>query len=320
MRDFGAAMVLAAGRGERMRPLSTVLPKPALPLTGGPVIASALRLAVRAGVGRIVVNTWHLGPQMASAVHDEAGRDLNVALSPESSLMGTAGGLALARDRGLLGSEGSVLVINGDGILDLDLGPLLDRHASSGDDVSLALLPHPDPARWSRVMVGKRGLVTAIRPRSDLGSEDDVSWVYPGVMAVTRDALNALPSTPGETPDRLWYPALAAGTLGGATVTGEWREIGTPDDYLAVITLQLAGRSVIHPTAVIASNAVIAASFIGRDATIGNHAEVRNSVVAEGAAVGAGASVTGSVLFGPGRAACGENLTGEFRVGPRSQG
>jgi len=59
MTAVAAAMVLAAGRGERMRPLSDVLPKPALPLTDGPVIASALQLASDAGVNRIVVNTWH---------------------------------------------------------------------------------------------------------------------------------------------------------------------------------------------------------------------------------------------------------------------
>jgi mannose-1-phosphate guanylyltransferase len=316
MKDFGAAMVLAAGRGERMRPLSTVLPKPALPLTGGPVIASALRLAVRAGVGRIVVNTWHLGRQMAAAVHDEAGRDLKVALSPESSLMGTAGGLALARDRGLLGSEGSVLVINGDGILDLDLGPLLDRHASCGDAVTLALLPHPDPTRWSRVMVDTRGLITAIRPPGSVGS-DDASWVYPGVMAVRRDALNALPSNPGGIPDRLWFPALAAGKLGGTIITGDWREIGTPDDYLAAVIHLLAGHSMIHPTAIVATTAMITASFIGREATIGDHAEVRSSVVAEGATVAAGASIADSVLLGSARAASGENLTREFRGEPR---
>ncbi len=319
MKDFGAAMVLAAGRGERMRPLSDVLPKPALPLADGPVIASALRLAAYAGVDRIVVNTWHLGRLMTSAVNDAAGPDLAVALSPENSLMGTAGGLALARDRGLLGSTGSVLVVNGDGILRLELGPFVNRHTSHGDAVTLALLPHPDPTRWSRVMVDSRGLVTAIRPRGGVRS-DDASWVYPGVMAVTRDALNALPSTPGEIPDRLWFPALAAGRLGGAMVTGDWREIGTPDDYLTVIKHQLAGHSLIHPTAVVASTALITASFIGRDATIGDRAEVRGSVVAEGATVGADASIADSVLFGSARAATGENLTEEFRVGRREDG
>ncbi len=315
MKGFAAAMVLAAGRGERMRPLSAVLPKPALPLVDGPVIASALRLAARAGVSRIVVNTFHLGDEMASAVAEAGTPGMSVELSPEVSLMGTAGGLALARDRGLLGTTGSVLVVNGDGILDLDLGPLVDRHASHGDAVTLALLPHPDPARWSRVVVDSRGLVTAIRPRGDVGS-DEASWVYPGVMAVSRDALDALPSTPGEVPDRLWFPALAAGRLGGAMISGDWREIGTPDDYLAVITHQLAGRSAIHPTAIVAATAVVAASFIGRDARIADRAEVRGSVVAEGAAVAAGASITSSVLFGTVRAATGEHLTDQFRVEP----
>jgi mannose-1-phosphate guanylyltransferase len=208
-----------------------------------------------------------------------------------------------------------VLVVNADGILNLDLGPLVDRHASHGDAVTLALLPHPDPTRWSRVMVDLRGLVTAIRPPGRIGSENAL-WVYPGVMAVTRDALNALPSTPGEIPDRLWFPALGAGKLGGAVITGDWREIGTPDDYLAVITHQLAGNSVIHPTAIVASTAVITASFIGRDATIGDRAEVRRSVVAEGATIAAGASITDSVLLGSALAATGEKLTDEFRVGP----
>jgi NDP-sugar pyrophosphorylase family protein len=318
MKDFGAAMVLAAGRGERMRPLSTVLPKPALPLTDGPVIASALRLAARAGVGRIVVNTFHLGPLMASAVEDASGHDPAVALSPENTLMGTAGGLALARDRGLLGSEGSVLIVNADGILDLDLAALVDRHASSSDAVTLALLPHPDPTRWSRVTVDTRGLVIAIRPPGRAETEDP-PWVYPGVMAVGREALNALPSIPGEIPDRLWLPALEAGKLGAAMITGEWREIGTPDDYLAVIMHQLGGGSVIHPTAVVASTAVITTAFVGRYATIGDRAVVRRSVVADGSTVAAGASITDSVLLGSARAATAENLTGEFRVGPHPQ-
>jgi len=115
----------------------------------------------------------------------------------------------------------------------------------------------------------------------------------------------------------LWFPALAAGMLGGTIITGDWREIGTPDDYLAAVIHLLAGHSMIHPTAIVASTAMITASFIGREATIGDHAEVRSSVVAEGATVAAGASIADSVLLGSARAASGENLTREFRGEPR---
>lgn len=312
--EYAAAMVLAAGRGERMRPLSEVLPKPALPLVGGPVVASALGLAARAGARRIVVNTWHLAKLMENAVAAAAEPGVEVALSREESLMGTAGGLALARDRGLLGSRGPVLVINGDGISELDISHLFEHHTTRHDAVTLGLLPHPDPTRWSRVLVDTRGKVTAIRPPGEAGSEERCS-VYPGVMAVSREALDALPPTPGETPDRLWFPALTSGKLGGAVISGTWREVGTPADYLAVITEQLAGESLIDPTAFVAPTAVIDASFIGRNARIGDRAVVRGSVAAEGAVVEFDAFVNRTVLLGPVRVSAATAVANEFLVG-----
>lgn len=308
-------MVLAAGRGERMRPLSDVLPKPALPLTDGPVVASALRLAADAGVDRIVVNTWHLGGLMEAAVAAATGPGVKVGFSPENSLMGTAGGLALARDRGLLGTNGPVVVINGDGLLRLDLGPLFERHRARCDSVTLGLLPHPDPTRWSRVVIDPEGTVSAIRPPGEAARGEN-PFVYPGVMVVSREALDALPSSPGETPDRLWFPALAAGNLGGALISGRWREVGTAADYLAVVSEQLAGENLIHPTAAVSPTAVIRASLIGRHVTIGDHTEIHGSVVAEGATVDAGCAVSTSVLLGPTRTEAGENIDTEFRVGP----
>ena len=142
-------MVLAAGRGERMRPLSDVLPKPALPLIDRPVVASAIRLAA-ARDARVTVNIWHLADLMERAL-GEIDAATRVTVSRESELMGTAGGIALARDRGLLGDAGPVLIVNGDSLLNLDLEPLYRRMASTDDLVSLALLPHLDPLRWSRL-------------------------------------------------------------------------------------------------------------------------------------------------------------------------
>ncbi len=315
MTTVAAAMVLAAGRGERMRPLSDVLPKPALPLTDGPVVASALKLAAAAGVDRLVVNTWHLRRLMENAVVTATGPGMTVAISPEDALMGTAGGLALARDRGLLGTAGPVLVVNGDGILRLDLGPLFEHHRARRDAVTLGLLPHPDPGRWSRVVVDHKGRVAAIRPRGKAVS-GETSFVYPGVMVVSREALDGLPSSPGETPDRLWFPALDTGRLGGALVAGEWREVGTAADYLAVVSEQLAGRNVIHPTAAVASTAVINASLIGRNAIIGDRAVIHGSVVAEGASVAADSVVTTSVFLGSSRSVVGEKVVTEVRVAP----
>lgn len=305
-------MVLAAGRGERMRPLSLVFPKPALPLPDGPVIASALRLAAGAGFETIVVNTWHLGDSMSAAALAVEVGGAAIALSPEPKLMGTAGGLALARERGLLGDDGPVLVINGDGLLDLDLEPLFERHLMSNDSVTVALLPHRDPTLWSRVLLDPSGLVSQILPSGRPGP-GELPFLYPGVMAISRDAIESLPVTAGQTPERLWWPAMAEKRLGGIVVPGNWREVGTPENYRVACVAQCGDGSVIDASASAAPSAVVKNSFIGRDAVLGIDTVVESSVVAEGAVVEAGARIDRSVLLGSVSATAGEELDGEFR-------
>jgi NDP-sugar pyrophosphorylase family protein len=309
------AMVLAAGRGLRMRPLSDAVPKPALPLPGGPVFASAIRLAAASGVRRVVVNCWHLADHMRRALGQITLLGVDVELSPESELMGTAGGLALARDRGLLEDRGPVLVINGDGILDSTLDPVLDRHSGGEDLVTLGLLPHPDPSRWSRVFLGPGGLVTGIlAPGAPRPGERP--FVYPGSMVVSRQALDAIPARPCETPDRIWWPALGQGRLGGAVVAGSWREIGTPEDYLSAVLHLLGDDVVVDPTAEVAPSASLSTTYAGRHSRIHEKTEITKSVVAEGAVVREGARVARSVLLGAVEASVGETVIGEMRAAP----
>jgi mannose-1-phosphate guanylyltransferase len=313
MTGIAAAMVLAAGRGQRMRPLSTVLPKPALPLPDGPVVASALRLAASAGISRIVVNTWHLAERMATAVAEVEVPGVEITLSEEASLMGTAGGLALARDRGLLGDEGPILVINGDGALGLDLQPLFEGHLGRDDVVTLALLPHLDPDRWSRVELDAEGRVAAIRPAGRPAARE-VPFLYPGVMLVSRAGIRGLPSEPGEVPTALWQPAQLAGRLGGVVLGGHWREVGTPDDYLELVVNRLAGRSLVHATAQVDASARLNQALIGAGAVVDAGATVSRSAILHGAAVGRDGRVADAVLLGAVRTGAGEVLHDEFRV------
>lgn len=308
--QFESVMVLAAGRGERMQPLTSVFPKPALPMPDGPVIASALRLAARVGSGRVVVNTCHLGRQMAEAIAETEIEGIEIVVSHEDELMGTAGGIALARDRGLLGQSGSMLVINGDCALGLQLAGFAELHHTRGDLVTLALLPHLDPERWSRVVLDSDGSVSAIRP-SGSPAPLEVPFLYPGVMAVRRDAVDELPSTPGEIPENLWYPAMATGKLGGVVVAGHWREVGTPTDYLEVVIQRLTGSSVIDRSATVAAGAAVENSFVGRDAAISDGAKIKDSIVAEGAVVGVNATVERSVLLGSIEISAGKRVTSE---------
>lgn len=306
-------MVLAAGRGERMQPLSNVVPKPALPMPDGPVIGSALRLAAASGIERVVVNTWHLGERMTTALEEVELPGVDLALSPESRLMGTAGGLALARDRGLLGDDGPVLVLNGDGLLGLGLDPLVARHSAGEDLVTLALLPHLDPGRWSRVVLDAHGLVAGILAPGPPEPEE-APFLYPGVMAVSRAALDALPSTVGEIPDLLWRPAREVGLLGGVVTAGHWREVGTVADYLEVISQRLGSTSVLSPSANVDAGATVRASLIGHGARIDKGTVIERSVIAEGAVIHRGARVKNSILFGAVEIETGETVADEVRA------
>ena len=312
---FSVAVILAAGRGERMQPLSSVVPKPALDLPNGPVISSAMRLAAAAGVERIVVNTWHLADRMAQAVSEVALDHVEVVFSSEQRLMGSAGGLAQARQQGLLGRDGPILVINGDGVLGLDIRALASRHLEKENAVTLALLPHLDPARWSRVILDTVGRVEAIRAP---GRPDalEAPFLYPGVMAVGREALDTLPVRPSQVPDLLWGPAKAAGKLHGVVVAGHWREVGTPSDYLEVVTQRLAGKTSTHATASVDSSASLAETFVARHARIEAGAVVEKSIVGEGAVIRRNARVFHSVLLGAVEAADDELVEDEIRAQP----
>lgn len=307
-----ASMVLAAGRGERMRPLSDVLPKPALPLVDRPVVASAIRLAASIGNRRVVVNTWHRWQEMEHALA-EIDLATEIAVSREPELMGTAGGIALARDRGLLGDRGPVLIINGDGLLNLDLSPLFEHMLATDDLVSLALLPHLDPLRWSRVIVDRTQHVSHIvKP----GAPDpgEAPFLYPGVMLVAREALNRLEARPGGIPEGLWWPALEERRLGGVVVSGHWREVGTPSDYLEAVLGRLNGGGVVDPSAEIHPTASIGSALIGRGARIEEGAVVGAAVVAEGARVARGSRALRSVLLGHVATTPGEVVVDEFRA------
>lgn len=303
-------MILAAGRGQRLRPISDVLPKPAIPLPGGPLITWPLRIAAACGVRRAVVNTSWLAEAMEDAARSASVDNLEITFSREKSLMDTAGGLALARDRGLLGTDGPILVVNGDGILNLDLEPLFARHAQSDDEVTLALIPHLDPQRWSRVTLDSLGRVAGIKGKGS-PEANEVPFLFPGVMLVARTALEALPPGPSAIPETLWAPAADTGRLGGVVVTGHWRELGTPADYLDATVALLGDRNTVDSTATVDERAKIVHSFIGPGASVASDAVIGESIVSHGAQVAPGTRVIRSILLGPVGTGADETLADE---------
>jgi NDP-sugar pyrophosphorylase family protein len=292
------AMLLAAGLGTRMRPLTLIRAKPALPVLNRPLLQWSLEALAHAGVTEVMVNLHYLPGSVKRAV----GRSpfgLKVAYSHERRILGTAGGPR--RVRAFFGRD-PFLLVNGDVLFGFDLRKLLAAHRRSGAAVSLALLPNPDPRRYGSVVTGPDGRVRSLAglPRPARGAQS----LFTGIHVIDPVLLDRLPPGPSDSVRDLYAPMVAAGEhVNGVRVKGAWYDLGSPSLYLASHRSMLARGfrdvrrgSLVHPTAHVHPDAVVARSAIGAGARVEAGAQVRGSVLWDGVRVGAGAEVVDSVV------------------------
>ncbi len=282
-------MLLAAGRGERMEPLSSVVAKPALELLGSPLLASSLANLRRAGCDQIVVNL-HRHPEQVAAAARAAGGE-RVRFSREPELLGGAGGVTAAR--ALLGS-GAVLVGNADTWGELDLSALV---AARDDAIAvLGLLPHPDPERWGSVVLDDDARVREILPPGRAGTGERL--LFTGFQLLGGQVVRELPPPPCEMAS-VWDALRRDGRLHGVVVHGTWREAGTPSAYRELAIALLDGGTWRHPDAVIGRGARVACSAIGAGCRVAAGATVTGCVVTAGASVDGTCTLTDCVVAGP---------------------
>lgn len=218
------AMILAAGRGERMRPLTDLLPKPLLAAGGKPLIVHHIEKLKAAGVTNLVINHAWLGHKLVAALGDGSALGVSIHWSAEESALETAGGIVQALS--LLGRE-PFLVINGDTWLDLDYRALVNQPL--GDDVAhLWLVPNPPQ-----------------HPQGDFSLQtgrvlDTPALTFSGVGLYHPAAFAGLPCGARKLAPLLreW---MAQGRVGGSLLAGEWRDIGTVDRLRELDEQLLAG-------------------------------------------------------------------------------
>jgi len=206
------AMILAAGRGERMGPLTAALPKPLLELGGEPLIVRQLRRLVAAGVTEVVINLSYRGDQIRALLGDgrEAGLTVHYSQEPEIPLE-TAGGIVQALP--LLGAA-PFLLINADVVCDVDLGRL-DCAAGEG---TLVLVPNPPHHPAGDYGLGGDARLCPGEPR----------YTYSGIALLSPELFAGL--APGRRPlSQVFDAAIEAGRLNGVVHRGLWIDVGTPE-------------------------------------------------------------------------------------------
>jgi mannose-1-phosphate guanylyltransferase len=236
-------MVLCAGLGTRLRPLTNRVPKTAIPLCGVPLVTFSLALLAGAGVRRAVVNVSHLPDAMAAAAREAArALGLSLAVSHEPVIAGTGGALREARAH-LAGAD-AICLVNGDVLFDVDLPAALAAHRASGALATMVLLPMPAGARYASVETDKEGAVRRIAGAFGPGGEGLSPWHFSGVHVLSPAILGRVPAEPFECDvNRHVYPPLmASGAVRGLVVSGYWNDLGTPARYLEASADVLAGR------------------------------------------------------------------------------
>lgn len=222
------AMILAAGRGDRLRPLTDTLPKPLAPIAGQPLLVHQLGWLARAGVRDVVINLHHLGDQIEAAIGTGAAQGVQVRYSREINRLETGGGIVQALP--MLGPD-PFLLLNGDIFTDFPFAQLSSAMAAT-DDAHLVLTPRP-PHRATGDFEAQAGRVTA----------RGHAYVYCGI-AVLHPRLFAGCATVPFSLRELLFAALARRALGATIWDGYWMDIGTPEQLAAVNEQARAWRGI----------------------------------------------------------------------------
>jgi NDP-sugar pyrophosphorylase family protein len=311
-------MVLAAGLGTRLRPLTNTVPKPLVPIANRPLLEYTFALLARAGVREAIVNSHHLPEIFEAGLRGLDSSGLALHLSRERRILGTAGGLKRAES--FLGA-GTFLLLNGDFLVDLDLRRVLDFHESHGAAATMVLMPD----EHSGVLgVDPDGVIRRfIQPRPQDEPADRLSCGFTGIHVLEPEIFSLIPPGKPWEINRQAYPALIArgARVCGFVHRGYWREAGSPAGFLAANRDIVAGRAgalAPRPGAGMPTLAGAACSapvlvgdavrvgagvqigpetVIGPEARIGDGACIRRSVILAGSDVPGGAVLDGAILF-----------------------
>ncbi len=317
------ALILAGGEGTRLRPLTSTVPKPVVPLVDRPFIAFRIDWLREHGVDDIVMSCGHLASGVRNVLGDGEAFGIRLRYVEEPRPLGTGGALKFAEQ--LLDER--FLMLNGDVLTDLDVSGQLEQHERTGATATLALTPVDDPTAYGLVRINDDCAVTEFveKPSPD---QIDTRNISAGVYVLERAVLEMLEAGEPASIERDVFPRLVGDGLYGCVSRGYWLDIGTPERYLqgtfdileGSVGTQVAERmgagylcieqgvesqGRIVPSALVESGCRIGegARIGGRavlehGVSVGENTTIEGSVVMRGAEIGANCTLRGCIVAG----------------------
>ena len=316
------ALILAGGEGTRLRPLTSTVPKPVVPLANRPFISFMIEWLRRHGVDDVILSCGFLADGVRNVLGDGESLGVRIRYVEEPTPLGTGGALRFAGE--LLDER--FLMLNGDVLTDLDLTAQLAQHDRTGARATIALVAVDDPSAYGLVRRNSDLSVSGFleKPSPD---QIDTNLINAGAYVLERSILDEMaPAGTNISIERDVFPKLVGRGLYGFASEAYWLDIGTPQGYLQgtfdilegnVATdlgarLEAAGRvladgahvegRVVAPALVgegssIGRSAIVGGRVVlGRGVTVGEGAHIENSVLLDGAAVGPGTHISASII------------------------
>ena len=306
------ALVLAAGFGTRLAPLTDRRPKPLIPVRGRPILAATIERLAAVGCREVAVNLHHLGDQIRDVLGDEQ-QGMRIVYSEEPEILGTLGALAPLQDF-FRGSD-AVILINGDSFCRWPLERMVAQHFRSRAAATLLFTDRPDPERFGGgVLVDPktRRVLTFARPTDeerDAAAQGGDSGparriVFAGAHVLSPELVERAPHRFSGIVSELYRGLLDDGaTLGAVVSKRPWHDLGTPRRLIDAVAegagtspalrpfYKLLGRSWVGTEVTLGQGVSIRRSVVEPYATIGDRAKLHRTLVLPGARIGAGAEL-----------------------------
>lgn len=304
------AMILAAGVGSRLDPLTRNIPKPMVPIVNKPVMEHILGMLAKHGFKEIMVNLHYLGDQIRGYFGDGKKWGVKIQYSPEDQLWGDAG--SVKRCEGFFDEE-TFVVVGGDDIADLDLGRLVRFHNDKKALATLALSLVDDPSEYGIALLNERGRITRFleKPKGETMFSNSANT---GVYVFSKDIFDLIPKGVRYGFGNDLFPMLLEqkARFYGYLTSSYWKDVGSLRQYRDAHSDALSGRIDIKlPVPEVkkyvwrGENVEIDPSAeIGYPVVIGNNCRIERgaklleySVLADGCVIEEGASVKQSILW-----------------------
>lgn len=286
------AMILAAGFGTRLWPLTVDRTKPAIPFMNRPLIAWTIEYLKKYGVTELIINLHHEPESVRAQIGDGAQYGVTISYSVEEpEILGTSGALDNVRDQL---QDGTFLVVNGKIIADIALDAALETHRTKNALATLVMLPNLKRERFSRILVDEQGNYRGFGGFPDLAETGEAPLMFTGIHILEPGIFQYIPRDVFSDSIRDVYPrAMEAGKkIAAHTGSGYWYELSTLARYLEIQQefMRRAGQKWIADSdCVIAPGAEIGGSVLWQRVRVERGAKLADCIVGDDVVIPAGA-------------------------------